>query len=192
MDDVRDNVSDETLMQAYLANDQRAFEQLFGRIAPRLHAFFRRCFGQATVADELLQTTFLNIHKGRHTYKPGASVQTWMFAIAANVRRDEWRRRYRLKEDCSEDALEAAERKNQVSPTLAAETRDRIQRVRVALERLPESQRVVVSLHRYEGMSFAEIAEVLGTTPAAARIRAFRAYEALREELRDLGRAEAA
>jgi len=188
-----DGTTDETLMEAYLANDQRAFEQLFARMAPRLHGFFRRCFHQSSVADELLQTTFLNVHRSRHTYRSGASVQSWFFAIAANVRRDEWRRRYRIKEDCDEDALEAAERKQPpFVPAEAEATRDRIQRVRRALERLPESQRVVVSLHRYEGMSFAEIAEVLGTTPAAARIRAFRAYEVLREELRDLGRAEAA
>ncbi len=184
--------SDEMLMEAYLGNsDRNAFETLFSRLAPRLHAFFRRCFGDASTADEMLQITFLNIHRGRHTYRTGARVKTWAFAIAANVRRDEWRRRYRIKEDCDEYALETAEQQQIVAPTAAREQQDRIDRVRLALEHLPEAQRVVVSLHRYEEMSFEEIARVLGITAVAARVRAFRAYERLRDELRDLAEQDA-
>jgi RNA polymerase sigma-70 factor (ECF subfamily) len=56
--------------------------------------------------------------------------------------------------------------------------------VRAAIKRLPESQRVVVHLHRYEELTFEQIADVLGTTPGAVRVRASRAYERLREELR--------
>jgi RNA polymerase sigma-70 factor (ECF subfamily) len=55
--------------------------------------------------------------------------------------------------------------------------------VRAALDRLPESQRTVIHLHRYEGMTFVEIAQVLGTTPGAVKLRAFRGYEQLRAEL---------
>jgi RNA polymerase sigma-70 factor (ECF subfamily) len=56
--------------------------------------------------------------------------------------------------------------------------------VRAAIKRLPESQRVVVHLHRYEELTFEQIADVLGTTPGAVRVRASRAYERLREDLR--------
>ena len=56
--------------------------------------------------------------------------------------------------------------------------------MRAAIKRLPESQRVVVHLHRYEELTFEQIAQVLGTTPGAVRVRASRAYERLREELR--------
>src|SRR5436853_571647 len=58
--------------------------------------------------------------------------------------------------------------------------------VRQAIARLPESQRMVVHLHRYEGMTFPEIAQVLSTTEGAVKLRAFRAYETLRESLKDL------
>jgi len=61
---------------------------------------------------------------------------------------------------------------------------DAVDAVRAALDRLPESQRVVVHLHRYEGLTFEEIAAVLSTTPGAVRVRASRAYEKLRQELR--------
>jgi len=58
--------------------------------------------------------------------------------------------------------------------------------VRAALSRLPETQRTVIHLHRYEGMTFSEIARVLGTTPGAVKLRAFRGYETLRVQLKGL------
>ena len=58
--------------------------------------------------------------------------------------------------------------------------------MRAALDALPESQRTVIHLHRYEGLTFAEISRVLGTTPGAVKLRAFRGYETLRERLKGL------
>jgi RNA polymerase sigma factor (sigma-70 family) len=74
----------------------------------------------------------------------------------------------------------------QVDPKLKGESlgESRADAVRAAIQRLPESQRVVVHLHRYEELTFEQIAEALGTTPGAVRVRASRAYERLRGELR--------
>ena len=72
----------------------------------------------------------------------------------------------------------------QEAPEAEAGAGQRIERVRAALEALPESQRAIVHLHRYEGLTFAEIARVLGTTEGAVKLRAFRAYERLRKQLR--------
>ena len=187
-----DEPSDEALMTAYAAGDAPAFRRLFARIGPRVHAFFLRSFGQRTVADELLQATFLKVHRGRASYRSELPVRPWIFAIAARVRRDELRRRYRLKEECSEDRLlelEQAQAEAQHRSDLdEAAANDVVDRVRVALERLPESQRVVIHLHRYEEMTFREIAQVLGLSEVAVRGRAFRAYEQLREDLLPLVR----
>lgn len=182
--------SDETLMAAYVAGDRRAFEQLFARLAPRLHRFFQRSFRAEATADDLLQVTFLKLHRARETYKPDMRVAPWAFAIAARVRLDEFRRRKRLAEDGDEEALARAEEAR------AAETRDEgaldgdaADAVRRAVDALPESQRVVVHLNRFEEMTFAEIARVLGTTEGAVKLRAFRAYGALRRVLAPLARA---
>jgi len=183
-----DDTRDEPLMARYLAGDQGAFEQLFTRLAPRVYGFFMRSFGEATVAEELVQTTFLNLHRSRATYRVGLPLRPWVFTIAAHVRRDELRRRYRLKEDCDEEALVRAEATAamRAAGTEGERERERTARVREAIDRLPESQRVVVQLHRFEGLTFPEIAEILGTTALAVRARAFRAYETLRAELADL------
>src|SRR5205807_4918364 len=100
--------SEEELMGAYVAGDRRAFERLFALLAPRVHGFFLRSFGDRAVADDLLQITFLKMHRARGEFRRGSRVRPWLFAIAARVRLDELRKRYRLAEDAGEEQLERA------------------------------------------------------------------------------------
>ena len=167
-------------MSAYVAGDARAFEQLFARLGPRVHAFFLRSFRDSSVADDLLQVTFMKVHRAKEQYDPALRVSPWVFTVAARVRLDELRKRLRLPEDADEEALARADAQ---APRDPPPDTDLVDAVRAALEKLPESQRTVIHLHRYEGMTFPEIARVLGTTPGAVKLRAFRGYETLRKEL---------
>jgi|SRR5689334_4273933 RNA polymerase sigma-70 factor (ECF subfamily) len=175
--------TDEELMSAWVAGDARAFERLFARFAPRVHGFFLRSFRDPGVADDLLQATFMKVHRARSQYRQELSLAPWLFAIAARVRLDELRRRLRMPEDADEEALARADERAPRDPPPDPDVKDA---VRAALQALPESQRAVIHLHRYEGMTFAEIARVLGTTPGAVKLRAFRGYETLREQLKGL------
>jgi RNA polymerase sigma-70 factor (ECF subfamily) len=181
-----DSVTEEAWMASYASGDGRAFPRLFRALAPRIHAFFLRSFHDRGVADDLMQATFLKLHRARAAYKRELPVRPWVFTIAAGVRRDELRRRYRLPSLVSEDDWEKVEPSVEGAPVDSGEATDEVEAVRVALARLPESQRVVLHLHRYEGLTFEQIAEVLGTTPGAVRVRASRAYERLRQELEPL------
>jgi RNA polymerase sigma-70 factor (ECF subfamily) len=175
-------------MARYAAGDYVAFERLFALLAPRIRAFFLRSFSDdVTVAEDLTQTTFLKLHRARTSYRPELPLRFWVFTIAAGVRRDELRRRYRLPPHVGEAELEHAELHAVAAAQGTAVDLDvasRADAVRAAINRLPESQRVVLHLHRYEELTFDQIAEVLGTTAGAVRVRASRAYERLREELR--------
>ena len=173
-------------MTAYLQGDHAAFEKLFTRLSPSIHGFFLRSFGSRALADDLLQTTFLKVHRARKQWNREKRLRPWLFSIAARVRLDELRRRYGLREDTGAEAVEQAAEKAQPEATDPAVAADIKSRVAAALERLPESQRVVVHLHRFEGLTFGEIAEILGTSEGAVKLRAFRAYAALRDELGDL------
>jgi RNA polymerase sigma-70 factor, ECF subfamily len=175
--------TEEDLMSAYVAGDARAFEKLFARLAPRVHGFFLRSLKKESVADDLLQETFMKVHKARETYRQELKVAPWVFAVAARVRLDELRRRLRLPEDADEEALARADEQAPRDPPPDTDLQDA---VRAALSRLPESQRAVIHLHRYEGMTFPEIAQVLGTTAGAIKLRAFRGYETLRKELQGI------
>jgi RNA polymerase sigma-70 factor (ECF subfamily) len=175
--------TDEELMSAWVAGDARAFEQLFARLAPRVHGFFFRSFRDESVADDLLQVTFMKVHRARAQFRPGLRLAPWLFAVAARVRVDELRRRLRLPEDADEDVIARADEQAPRDEPLATDVRDA---VRSALEALPESQRAVIHLHRYEGMTFSEIGGLLGTTAGAVKLRAFRGYETLRQRLKGL------
>src|SRR5262249_60266649 len=107
--------------------DQRAFEMVFGRLAPSIHGFFRRAFGSRALADDLLQTTFLKVHRARKQWNRDKKLRPWLFSIAARVRLDELRRKYGLREDVGAEAVEeAAEKAPQpetTDPAIAADVK---------------------------------------------------------------------
>jgi RNA polymerase sigma-70 factor (ECF subfamily) len=182
-------VDEEALMAAYSEGDGEAFNELFSSLGPRIHGFFLRRFGNDAVADDLLQTTFLKVHRARAEYRIGAPVRPWVFTIAARVGLDEYRRRGRRPEMTDDQSMEratSAVAMERAAKTDLAERADIAAHVRSALEILPDSQREVVMLHRYEGFTFAEIGKMLGLSEGAAKLRAFRAYERLRERLAPL------
>lgn len=179
---------DQGLMASYAAGDDSAFDRLFDAFAPRLLGFLRRGFSDPTVADDLLQVTFQRVHASRASYRPGSPVRPWLFTIAARVRIDELRRRYRIPPMGSDDELDRVQGVEMAEPQRDQE--DRARAVREAVEALPESQRTVVHLHRFEELTFAQIAEVLGVNEGAVRVRACRAYKALREQLAPLVQTE--
>lgn len=175
-------------MAAYVRGDARAFQALFARLAPRIHAFFRRSLGDASTADDLLQATFLKVHTSRQRYRSELSLRVWVFTIAARARLDELRRRYRLPEEAGEEELDKIATRGLDGPWEQIDAQDRrelVARVRYAVDQLPETQRVVVHLNRFEGMTFFQIGQVLGITEGAVKLRAFRAYETLRHLLRE-------
>ena len=176
--------TEEHLMARYAGGDDVAFGELFALLAPQLRAFFVRSFVDPTLADDLTQTTFLRLHRGRSSYRSDLPLKPWIFTIAACVRRDELRRRYRLPPHVGEDELEQVEPEPLERPSRELpDGADEVEAVREAVKHLPESQRVVLHLHCHDELSYEQIGEVLGTTPGAVRVRASRAYERLRREL---------
>ena len=169
-------------MTAYASGDRRSFALLFQRWAPRLHGFFQRSLGEPATADDLLQATFLKLHRARATFQPLLRLRGWIYGIATHELQEELRRRKHTplaSEAEQERVLDIPAMETHVS----LEARQRASKVRAAIDRLPESQRTVLYLHRFEEMGFAEIAKLLGTTEGAVKLRAFRAYERLRQDL---------
>ncbi len=171
----------ERLMAAYAQGDARAFERLFDAVAPRIRWFFLRSFRDEAVADDLTQQVFLLVHRARHEYEPGAALGPWLFTIAGRVRRDELRRRTRKPVAPLPEGWDAPDEREPADGAL--DRARRAERIRAALDELPEPQRLVIHLHRFEGLGFAEIGEALGCSAMAARLRAFRGDEKLRKVL---------
>jgi RNA polymerase sigma factor (sigma-70 family) len=188
--------SDEELMASYVDGDVRAFETLFQRYASRLHGFFTRLTKDGALADDLVQTTFLKLHGARQSYDRTRPLRPWIYAIAARARVDVIRQRMR-QEGRWDDELDGVAGGTGDGPERTAEAREGVVQLEVALQKLPDGQRTVLLLHRIEGLSFAEIAEVLsaseGTalTEVAVRVRAFRAVAALRAQMTEHAQVEA-
>ncbi|TNF24352.1 MAG: RNA polymerase sigma factor [Deltaproteobacteria bacterium] len=167
-------------MERYVAHgDRAAFEAIFQRYAKRLHGLFMRQVGSREAAGDLVQQTFLHFHRARADFKGGRKVRPWLYTIALNVRREHHRKKGR-KPEVAHDPVVHGE------PTVGPSTSTRTDRlVRRALAELSEQQREVIVLHYYEDLSFPEIADLLGASVSAVKVRAHRGYERLREMLGD-------
>ncbi len=172
--------SADAAMDRYARGDDAAFSELYDLLAPRLYGYFVRQTRDADLADDLTQQTLVKIHRARGQFLPGAAVTPWAFAIGRRLLIDSMRstRRDRVSSR-DDDALDSVVADAAPADELvqAQETARRIQR---ALATLPDSQRIAFELVKQEGLTFVEAAEVLGTTVAAVKLRAHRAYEALR------------
>jgi len=180
------DADDDALMARFCAGDDRAFEALHGKYAHQLHAFVRRMVGDRALADDLLQTTFLTVVRARGRYLRGTSVRAWMFAIAANAARDSLRRARVRRLQATQASQESSDRQACAEPPVLPDP-PAARAVEEALGALSPEQREAVLLHKVHGLSFSEIAETLGISVGAAKVRAHRGYEHLRVRLAPLG-----
>lgn len=172
-----DDPTDEELMDRYTAGDVAAFDALFRRFCPRLVRFLVPYVGAAQ-AQDVAQVTFVKVHENRHRYKAGAPVASWLFTIAKNTALDHLRSAPKRREV---GGVEADVPQDAVARDLWQDAR-----VKAAVEGLPPDQREVVLLHWFGGLGLDEVARVVGASHGAVRVRAHRAYEKLREALKDL------
>jgi RNA polymerase sigma-70 factor, ECF subfamily len=171
-------------MERYAAGDDAAFAQLYDALAPRLHQYLSRQTRDATRAEDLLQQTLLHIHRARGRFVAGADVFPWAFAIARRLFIDGIRRgKHEVVADTAggDPCYESAGTAPPADDLL--HTKRVAQAVARELAKIPETHRVAFELVKTEGLSMREAAEVLGTTVTAVKLRAHRAYVALRAAL---------
>jgi RNA polymerase sigma-70 factor, ECF subfamily len=168
------------LMDGYLAGRIEAFDGIYAVLAGRLRGYLMSLCRNATTADDLLQETFMQLHRSRHTYEPGRPVAPWAFAIARHVYLMHRRGTYRRLRFEERLAAEATANPAITDPPAAWADRDQVDR---ALKGVPADQRHAVVLHHLEGWTFSEIAERFGIKVNAAKTRAFRGIRSMREHL---------
>ena len=170
-------------MRRYVNGDEQAFMTLFGRYTGRIYGYLLHCTGDRVLAEDLAQQTWLRLHHARSSFDAQARFSPWIYTIAANLRRDHARGSSRASECLTDDGL-APEPAPGPPGDLATE---RAAAVQQALHSLPAGFREVIVLHRWHELSFAEIAQILGTTEGAVKVRAHRGYLKLRELLQRAG-----
>ena len=172
------------LMIRYQGGSLEAFQELYAQVAPGVRRYLLHLAAGSEIADDLLQETFLQMHRSRAAYNPEYAVRPWVFGLARNVflmnRRAarRWATVHESRENLPEfPVLPEADRLG---------SQDEIRR---GIAHLPADQAEALLLHHEWGFSFEEIAGMLGITGAAARARASRGMADLRVALNSLQRA---
>src|SRR5262245_53329092 len=163
-------------MERYQQADPEAPAVLIRALSPGLLRFFSSQAASREQADDLLQETWLRIHRVRHTYRPGEPVLPWVYAIARRVRVDGYRRMRRI--TIHETTVEALpERPARIEP------RNPLPAFDTLVAALPEAQREVVTMLKVGGLSLEEVARATSSTVGVVKQKAHRAYERLRKLL---------
>jgi RNA polymerase sigma-70 factor (ECF subfamily) len=161
------------LLLRYQYGDTAAAAELVRAVSPMLLRFCLSQGDRREDVDDVLQEIWLRIHRARHTYRPGAPAEAWLYAIARHTRLDAWRRRHRF--SARELPLEAL-------PEPAAPV-PHTPPMSELLAELPEGQREVLLLLKGCGMTLEEVARATSSTVGAVKQKAYRAYECLRGAL---------
>jgi RNA polymerase sigma-70 factor (ECF subfamily) len=179
-------------MQRYCSDgDDGAFAALYSVAAPRLLRSMLSVIRNRAVAEDLLQQTFLKLHRYRHAYTAGADPLPWLHAIAHRMCFDELRRARRERSTLADVQSGLSEQLSTRDGGAAHARPTYSERIVVAtlraLDRLPEAHRTALILTKLEGNTIEQAAELLGTTPTAIKLRAHRGYQRLRVLLRESG-----
>jgi len=181
---------DVRLMLQVRDDDATAFEELMLRYQSRVFSVLRHVTGNQDLAEDLTQDVFLRVFRARKTYTPGAKFSTWLFTIANNVAINALRTKRRKPEYQFVSSGESSGSMNTIEnyvaensalmPTRQLDSQEIRETVRMAIETLNENQRMAVMLNKFEGMNYADIAQVMKLTPQAVKSLLCRARTNLR------------
>ena len=185
-----DQMTDAEVMLRVRTGDDAAFDHLVAKFRrPMVHFMYRMAKNQA-MAEELAQEVFLRVYRSRTSYSAEAKFTTWLYRIASNLAinhaRDTKQERYTasLDEPDEETGLKIDVADGHATAEQEMLRRERLAAIRKEVEALPERQRVAVLMHKYQGLDYKQIGEVLKLSESATKSLLFRAYETLREKLK--------
>jgi RNA polymerase sigma-70 factor (ECF subfamily) len=188
-----DPSSDAAIMLRVAAGDESGFNYLVTKYhRPMVHFLYRMVRNQA-VAEELAQEVFLRVYRSRESYRAEAKFTTWLYRIATNLAVNH-ARDTRHERAAQNVYLDVPDEETGTTPEIADDEPNVEQRIlrdeRMAAIRrhvlaLPERQRMAVLMHKYQGLDYRQIGEVLKLSESATKSLLFRAYQTLREKLKD-------
>ncbi len=173
--------------------DEASFGHLVQKYRRPMVGFMFRFCHNPSAAEELAQEVFLRVYRSRTSYEPSAKFTTWLYRIATNLAVNHARdTRHERPENTVR--LDEANQETGTTPDLADDApgaearilkRERLAAIRAKVDSLPERQRLAVVMHKYQEMDYREIAGVLKLSESATKSLLFRAYETLREQLKE-------
>lgn len=185
-------LSDEELMAQLQQGENEAFSRLLHRYESRIQSYIRRFFREQPLVDDLTQDTFLRVFESRHSYRNVAKFSTWLYTIAGNLARSEYRRRRRRRNQPIHlvgrggEEFELPLPDTSFCPELGFQQRQHSQRLSAAFDSVSPTFRRVVALRYEEGLAYREIADETELPINTVKSRLHRGRCELREMLGDL------
>jgi RNA polymerase sigma-70 factor (ECF subfamily) len=189
----QDESSDAAVMLRVAAGDEASFNYLAGKYHRAMINFLYRMVHNQAVAEELAQEVFLRVYRSRESYRAEAKFTTWLYRIATNLAVNH-ARDTKHERSASTVYLDAPDEESGTTPDVADDApsveqsilRDeRMAAIRAHVMALPERQRMAVLMHKYQGMDYRQIGDVLKLSESATKSLLFRAYQTLRDKLKD-------
>jgi len=181
--------NDAALMLRLQAGDDACFAQIVERHQRRVFGLAYRFLGGRSDVEDAAQEVFIRVYRGRRTYKPTASFTTWLYTICRNTCYNRLRKKavpaVSFSGDEDGDAFLQPTDVRTATPLQSMLQEERAKKVKKAIDALPEGQRMAVLLYRFEGLSYAEIGEVIGKSEKAVKSLLHRARQNLKELLAD-------
>ncbi|HEX6639909.1 MAG TPA: RNA polymerase sigma factor [Thermoanaerobaculia bacterium] len=176
------HLNDQELMRIVQSGDYSPASEIYDRYSGRIYNFAFRFLKNSEAAEDATQEVFVKMLKHANQFHGDAKLSTWLFSITANFCRD-YLRKADNKSKESDDVLLTLPTPSELAPDRNLERRQTEQRVRRALDSLTAEQREAILLSRYQGLSYAEIAQIAGCSEGAVKTRVFRAMETLKKTL---------
>ena len=185
-------MDDAAIMLELKAGNMAGFDFLIQKYRKPIINFMYRMTRNQAVAEELAQEVFLRVYRSRETYRAEARFSTWLYRIATNLGVNQ-ARDTRHERSASTIYLDEADSETGTTPDVADSTpgveakllrEERMAAIRDHVMALPERQRMAVLMHKYEGMDYSQIGDVLKLSESATKSLLFRAYQTLRERLK--------
>jgi RNA polymerase sigma-70 factor (ECF subfamily) len=184
--------TDAEVMLMVKAGDDSAFNYLVQKYRRPMVNFMYRMAHNAAGAEDLAQEVFLRVYRSRESYEASAKFTTWLYRIATNLAvnhaRDTRHERPESQVSLDEPDEESGHTLDLADGTPSVEENlmqtERLAAIRQRVQALPERQRMAVVMHKYQQMDYRQIADVLKLSESATKSLLFRAYETLREQLR--------
>jgi RNA polymerase sigma-70 factor (ECF subfamily) len=189
----QDESSDAAFMLRVAAGDEAAFNYLVGKYHRAMNNFLYRMVHSQAVAEELAQEVFLRVYRSRESYRAEAKFTTWLYRIATNLAVNH-ARDTRHERSAQNVYLDAPDEDTGTTPDVADDEQtveqrmmreERMAAIRSHVMALPERQRMAVLMHKYQGMDYRQIGDVLKLSESATKSLLFRAYQTLRDKLKD-------
>lgn len=183
---MKNQQDDNVLIDRFLQGDETAFKTLVDKYKRKIYLTAYRLLGNHEDANDITQEVIIKTYKELKNFRRESSIYTWLYRITTNLSLNELKKR-KIRSFFDFDELDEWLFKDEKqSPELSYRENELSNKIQEAINKLPEKQRVVFTLRYYDGLSYEEISEILGTSVGALKANYFHAINKLQKELKDV------